>query len=106
MVIAATAPDVPVLFIGILATGACLDLDGRGRQHARAAARRARAARPRDGGLDLALPGTIPITALVAGGAADLFGPRVAYAAVGAVIAGVATRLLARLRRTGSVAQA
>ena len=42
------------------------------------------------GAWTVALPGTIPITALIAGAAADLFGPRIAYAGVGAVIAGVA----------------
>lgn len=88
--IAATAPAIPVLFIGILGTGASsiwmvaaantlvqlrAEPELRGRVM---------------GAWTVALPGTIPITALVAGGAADLFGPRVAYAGVGAVIAGVA----------------
>lgn len=90
VVISATAPVEPVLFIGILATGASsiwmvaaantlvqlrAEPELRGRVM---------------GAWTVALPGTIPITALVAGGAADLFGPRVAYAGVGAVIAGVA----------------
>jgi MFS family permease len=88
--IAATAPVLPVLFFGILGVGACsiwmvaaantlvqlrAEPELRGRVM---------------GAWTVALPGTIPITALLAGGAADLFGPRVAYAAVGAVIAGVA----------------
>jgi MFS family permease len=88
--ISATAPALPVLFIGILATGTCsiwmvaaantlvqlrAEPELRGRVM---------------GAWTVALPGTIPITALVAGGAADLFGPRVAYAGVGIVIAGVA----------------
>jgi len=88
--IAATAPVLPVLFIGILGIGACsiwmvaaantlvqlrAEPELRGRVM---------------GAWTVALPGTIPITALLAGGAADLFGPRVAYGTVGAVIAGVA----------------
>jgi predicted MFS family arabinose efflux permease len=88
--ISATAPALPVLFVGIVATGACsiwmvaaantlvqlrTEPELRGRVM---------------GAWTVALPGTIPITALIAGGAADLFGPRVAYAGVGAVIAGVA----------------
>ena len=88
--ISATAPALPVLFIGIVGTGACsiwmvaaantlvqlrAEPELRGRVM---------------GAWTVALPGTIPITALLAGGAADLFGPRVAYAGVGAVIAGVA----------------
>jgi predicted MFS family arabinose efflux permease len=88
--IAATAPVLPVLFIGILGIGACsiwmvaaantlvqlrAEPELRGRVM---------------GAWTVALPGTIPITALLAGGAADLFGPRVAYGAVGVVIAGVA----------------
>jgi MFS family permease len=88
--IAATAPVLPVLFAGILGIGACsiwmvaaantlvqlrAEPELRGRVM---------------GAWTVALPGTIPITALLAGGAADLFGPRVAYAAVGVVIAGVA----------------
>ncbi len=88
--ISATAPALPVLFIGILATGTCsiwmvaaantlvqlrAEPELRGRVM---------------GAWTVALPGTIPITALLAGGAADLFGPRVAYAGVGVVIAGVA----------------
>jgi predicted MFS family arabinose efflux permease len=88
--ISATAPALPVLFIGILGTGASsiwmvaaantlvqlrAEPELRGRVM---------------GAWTMALPGTIPITALIAGAAADLFGPRVAYAGVGAVIAGVA----------------
>jgi MFS family permease len=90
VVIAATAPIKPVLFAGIIGTGACsiwmvaaantlvqlrAEPELRGRVM---------------GAWTVALPGTIPITALIAGGAADVFGPRAAYAGVGAVIAGVA----------------
>ena len=90
VVIAATAPVKPLLFAGILGTGASsiwmvaaantlvqlrAEPELRGRVM---------------GAWTVALPGTIPITALIAGGAADLFGPRVAYAAVGASIAVVA----------------
>jgi predicted MFS family arabinose efflux permease len=88
--IAATAPVLPVLFIGILGIGACsiwmvaaantlVQLCAEPELHGRVM-----------GAWTVALPGRIPITALLGGGAADLFGPRVAYAAVGAVIAGVA----------------
>jgi MFS family permease len=88
--LAAAAPVLPVLFAGILGVGACsiwmvaaantlvqlrAEPELRGRVM---------------GAWTVALPGTIPITALLAGGAADLFGPRVAYAGVGGVIASVA----------------
>ncbi len=42
MVIVATAPDLPILFVGMIATGNRVDLDDRCRQHAGAAADRAR----------------------------------------------------------------
>lgn len=90
VLVAAAAPDKPVLFAGILGIGAAsiwmvasantlvqlyAEPELRGRVM---------------GAWTVALPGTIPITALLAGGAADLFGARVAYGGVGAVIAGVA----------------
>ncbi|MDE3133708.1 MAG: MFS transporter, partial [Acidobacteriota bacterium] len=42
------------------------------------------------GAWSVALPGTLPITALIAGAVADALGVRVAYAAAGAIIGGVA----------------
>ena len=88
--IAATAPVLPVLFIGILGIGAC-SIWMVAAANTLVQLRAAPELRGRVmGAWTVALPGTIPITALLGGGAADLFGPRVAYAAVGAVIAGVA----------------
>jgi MFS family permease len=88
--IAATAPVLLVLFIGILGIGAC-SIWMVAAANTLVQLRAAPELRGRVmGAWTVALPGTIPITALLAGGAADLFGPRVAYGAVGAVIAGVA----------------
>jgi predicted MFS family arabinose efflux permease len=88
--IAATAPVLPVLFFGILGVGAC-SIWMVAAANTLVQLRAAPELRGRVmGAWTVALPGTIPITALLAGGAADLFGPRVAYAGVGAVIAGVA----------------
>ena len=88
--IAATAPVLPVLFFGILGVGAC-SIWMVAAANTLVQLRAAPELRGRVmGAWTVALPGTIPITALLAGGAADLFGPRVAYATVGAVIAGVA----------------
>ncbi len=42
------------------------------------------------GAWTMALPGTIPLTALAAGAVADLCGPRTAFAAAGVVIAAIA----------------
>ena len=90
VVISATAPALPVLFIGILGTGAC-SIWMVAAANTLVQLRAAPELRGRVmGAWTVALPGTIPITALIAGAAADLFGPRVAYAGVGAVIAGVA----------------
>jgi MFS family permease len=88
--IAASAPVLPVLFIGILGIGACsIWMVAAANTLVQLRAEPALRGRVM-GAWTVALPGTIPITALLAGGAADLFGPRVAYGAVGAVIAGVA----------------
>jgi predicted MFS family arabinose efflux permease len=88
--IAAAAPVLPVLFFGILGVGAC-SIWMVAAANTLVQLRAAPELRGRVmGAWTVALPGTIPITALLAGGAADLFGPRVAYATVGAVIAGVA----------------
>jgi MFS family permease len=88
--IAATAPVLPVLFIGILGIGACsIWMVAAANTLVQLRAEPALRGRVM-GAWTVALPGTIPITALLAGGAADLFGTRVAYGAVGAVIAGVA----------------
>jgi predicted MFS family arabinose efflux permease len=90
VLVTATAPDKPVLFAGILGIGACsiwMVASANTLVQLRAAPElRGRVM----GAWTVALPGTIPITALLAGGAADLFGPRIAYGGVGVVIAGVA----------------
>ncbi|HEX3617012.1 MAG TPA: MFS transporter [Solirubrobacteraceae bacterium] len=90
VLIAAAAPGKLVLFIGIIGIGASsiwMVASANTLVQLRAAPElRGRVM----GAWTVALPGTIPITALLAGGAADLFGPRIAYGAVGAVIAGVA----------------
>lgn len=90
VLVAAAAPVLPVLFIGILGVGAS-SIWMVAAANTLVQLRAAPELRGRVmGAWTVALPGTIPITALLAGGAADLFGPRIAYAAVGAVIAGVA----------------
>jgi predicted MFS family arabinose efflux permease len=90
VLIAAAAPDKPVLFAGILGIGGSsiwMVASANTLVQLRAAPElRGRVM----GAWTMALPGTIPITALLAGGAADAFGPRIAYGAVGTVIAGVA----------------
>jgi predicted MFS family arabinose efflux permease len=90
VVIAATAPVLVVLLIAITAVGASsiwMVASANTLVQLRAAPElRGRVM----GAWTVAMPGTVPITALLAGGAADLFGARVAYAAVGTVIAAVA----------------
>jgi MFS family permease len=84
------APDLPVLYAGIISTGAAsiwMIASANTLVQLRTAERlRGRVM----GAWTMALPGTLPITALVAGAVADAFGPRVAYAGAGVVIAGVA----------------
>jgi MFS family permease len=90
VVLSACAPDLPVLYAGIVATGACsiwmIASANTLVQLQTAAELRGRVM----GAWSMAIPGTLPITALIAGGVADAFGTRVAYAAAGAIIAGVA----------------
>ncbi len=101
VIVTALAPDVPVLYGGILATGltsiwmiaatnTLVQLrttpDLRGRVM---------------GAWSMAIPGTLPITALIAGAVADPLGPRAAYAGAGTVIAAVA---LASWRAYGGAA--
>lgn len=88
--VSAVAPDLPLLYAGIIATGACsiymiAAANTLVQLHA-APELRGRVM----GAWSVAIPGTLPITALIAGGVSDAYGPRVAYAAAGATIAGVA----------------
>ena len=87
VVVAATAPDLPLLFAGIIGTGTC-SIWMVAAANTLVQLRTAPELRGRVmGAWTVALPGTLPITALVGGGLADAFGPRVAYAAAGAAIA-------------------
>ena len=90
VVLSACAPDLPVLYAGITATGAC-SIWMIAAANTLVQLRTAPELRGRVmGAWSMALPGTLPITALIAGAVADLLGTRVAYAAAGAIIAGVA----------------
>ena len=99
MVIVATAPDLPILFVGMLATGTA-SIWMIAAANTLVQLRTAPELRGRVmGAWTMALPGTIPITALVAGAVADLFGARVAFAAAGAGDRRDRDRLLEQLRR-------
>src|ERR1700744_2540050 len=86
----ARAPVEPVLFVGIAATGASsiwMIASANTLVQLRAAPEmRGRVM----GAWSVALPGTVPISAVAAGVLADALGARVAYATAGAVIAGIA----------------
>lgn len=90
MVIVATAPDLPILFIGMFATGTA-SIWMIAAANALVQLRTAPELRGRVmGAWTMALPGSIPLTALAAGAVADLCGPRTAFAAAGLVIAAIA----------------
>ncbi len=90
MVIVATAPDLPILFIGMFATGTA-SIWMIAAANALVQLRTAPELRGRVmGAWTMALPGTIPLTALAAGVVADLCGARTAFAAAGLMIAAIA----------------
>jgi MFS family permease len=90
VVVTALAPVEAVLFAGMAATGASsiwMIASANTLVQLRAAPEmRGRVM----GAWSVALPGTVPITAVVAGVLADALGARVAYATAGVVIAGIA----------------
>jgi MFS family permease len=90
VVISATAPALPVLYGGIIATGTC-SIWMIAAANTLVQLRTATELRGRVmGAWSMALPGTLPITALLAGAISDALGTRVAYAGAGVIIAGVA----------------
>ncbi len=90
MVIVATAPDLPILFAGMIAVGTA-SIWMIAAANTLVQLRTAPELRGRVmGAWTMALPGTIPITGLIAGGIADIWGPRTAFATAGIVIAGIA----------------
>lgn len=89
VLLSALAPDVPVLCAGIIATGLC-SIWMIAAANTLVQLRSAPELRGRVmGAWAVALPGMLPITALIAGALADSLGTRVAYAAAGAIIAAV-----------------
>ena len=89
VVLSALAPDAPILYAGIIATGMC-SIWMIAAANTLVQLRTAPELRGRVmGAWSVALPGTLPITALIAGAVADAVGPRVAYAGAGAIIATV-----------------
>jgi MFS family permease len=90
VLVAATAPDLPVLFVGIVATGTT-SIWMVAAANTLVQLRTAPELRGRVmGAWTMALPGTNPITVLAAGAVADALGPRVAYGGAGVIIACVA----------------
>lgn len=90
VVLSALAPDLAVLGIGIVATGMC-SIWMIAAANTLVQLRTAPELRGRVmGAWSVALPGMLPITALIAGAVSDGLGTRVAYAAAGTIIAGVA----------------
>ncbi len=90
VIVSATAPDLPLLYAGILATGAC-SIWMIAAANTLVQLRTTPELRGRVmGAWSVALPGTLPITALIAGAVSDALGARVAYAAAGTIIAAVA----------------
>lgn len=90
VVISAVAPDLPVLYAGMIAIGAC-SIWMIASANTLVQLRTAPELRGRVmGAWSVALPGTMPITALIAGAVSDAVGPRIAYAVAGTIIAGVA----------------
>jgi MFS family permease len=89
MIIAASAPVVGVLYVAIVATGTA-SIWMIAAANTLVQLRAAPELRGRVmGAWVVALPGTIPLTGIVAGVVADAFGARVAFASTGAVIAAV-----------------
>jgi len=89
VVLSALAPDLPLLYAAIIATGTC-SIWMIAAANTLVQLRTAPELRGRVmGAWSVALPGTLPITALIAGAVADGLGTRVAYAAAGAIIASV-----------------
>ncbi len=89
VVLSALAPDPPILYAGIIATGMC-SIWMIAAANTLVQLRTAPELRGRVmGAWSVALPGTLPITALIAGVVSDALGPRVAYAGAGAIIATV-----------------
>jgi MFS family permease len=90
VVISATAPELPVLYAGIIATGTC-SIWMIASANTLVQLRTAPELRGRVmGAWSVALPGTMPITALIAGAVSDALGTRIAYAGAGTIIAAVA----------------
>ncbi|HET9093873.1 MAG TPA: MFS transporter [Solirubrobacteraceae bacterium] len=90
VIVTALAPDVPVLYGGILATGLS-SIWMIAATNTLVQLRTAPELRGRVmGAWGMAIPGTLPVTALLAGAAADALGARTAYAGAGAVIVVVA----------------
>lgn len=90
VVVSATAPNLPVLYAGLIATGMS-SIWTIAAANTLVQLRTAPELRGRVmGAWTVALPGTMPITALIAGAVSDALGTRVAYAAAGTIIAGVA----------------
>ena len=89
VVITALAPNLPILYAAIIATGMSsiwmIAAANTLVQLHTAPELRGRVM----GAWTVAIPGTLPITALIAGAVSDAFDPRVAYAAAGAIIAAV-----------------
>jgi predicted MFS family arabinose efflux permease len=87
VVLSALAPDLPILYIGIIATGMC-SIWMIAAANTLVQLRTAPELRGRVmGAWSVALPGMLPITALIAGAVADQYGTRVSYAAAGVIIA-------------------
>lgn len=90
MALAACAPDRPVLFAGMVATG-CSSIAMIAAANTLVQLRTAPELRGRVmGAWTVALPGTVPFTALAAGLLTDACGARVAFSAAGALIGGTA----------------
>jgi len=89
VIAAATAPVLPLLLVAVAATGTT-SIWMIAAANTLVQVRTEPALRGRVmGAWTMALPGTLPITALLAGAGADAFGVRVAYSAAGVVIAAV-----------------
>ena len=90
MIVTASAPDRPVLFVGMAAVGASsiwmIAVANTVVQLRTAPELRGRVM----GAWSMALPGMVPITSVICGTLADACGARVAYGGAGAVIAAVA----------------
>jgi MFS family permease len=90
MVLAAVAPDLPVLFVAMAAVGASsiwmIAVANTVVQLRTAPELRGRVM----GAWSVALPGMVPVTSVICGTLADACGARVAFGATGAVIAGIA----------------